>query len=932
MKLVIPRFTSLSARIPLMLIASAIVAALAVGLNSHLQATNALVRAETTMADAIARYRAGVVKRLGDSFAVDVRIMAASPAIRDAYEFIHGVYKPKDGAGAHYIQRKPAPGMTRADYLGEDDRTAYGVAHRRWHPMLQKMAQNKKLYDFFLITPDGDVIYTVEKEPDFATNLRTGPWRNTGLARAFEGALNKAQSGAPHFEDMEAYEPSNGDAAAFIAAAMLNDAGMPVGVVAVQLPDKVIADGIGGVFGEGGAAYVVGAGGRLRTAVESRGTHKLFAETPHADLIKRARTGNGVASAIGRSLDGSESYISAARAEFMGSDWYVIADLKSESINTAVQALAWKNGMIGLGIIALLSVVAMVLARGITGPMNRMRDAVAKIAAGESIDIPGVERKDELGDLARSLRAVHEAGVAAQQIKSGLDDANVNVMIANVEGRVVYANKALVAFFRAHAASFRKQFPSFSAEQILGATLDQFQQNAADRSARHARIKVDDLTIELNVNPITDGAGQPIGTITEWRNLTDDLIAIGEVTEVVDAAVRGDFSGRIREDNKSGALKDLAAGQNRINTIVESAMEEFSGTLRKVAEGDLVIRVNANHQGRFAQLGDGINDTIARLAETVGTIQRAAGDLSRAATEINVGASDLAKRTEEEAASLEETAATTEELAASVKQTADNSKVANELSDKARALASDGGTVVHQAIHAMERIEEASKKITDIISVIDDIAFQTNLLALNAAVEAARAGEAGKGFAVVASEVRTLAQRSGQAARDIKDLIVGSANQVTEGVKLVHATGDSLDKIVVASGEVAQMIGMIHSAASEQAHGIEEMSTAVARIDDMTQQNSALAEESAASAAQLIKQLERLNGLVAAFRIDASSRPQHVAAAGVEPERLRQLAADAFAQSRAPHHAAPARPTPAPAPQRLAAAGGGRGGQEWTEF
>ncbi len=477
---------------------------------------------------------------------------------------------------------------------------------------------------------------------------------------------------------------------------------------------------------------------------------------------------------------------------------------------------------------------------------------------------------------------MHAAGVAAQQLKSALDCASVNVIVADEAGKIVYCNPAMIAFFGKHAKEFRQQFPNFSGEQMVGATLSQFHRNDQwrERNVDDTRIRIGSLTIDLKVNKIHDAAGKRIGMITEWHDVSAELSAMREVTAVVEAAVRGDFSGRISEADKIGAMRDLAAGQNRINTIVEAAMEDFSRTLRQVAEGDLMARAEGDHQGRFAQLASGINDTVQRLAETVATIQRSARDLNRAAGEINAGAADLARRTEEEASSLEETAATTEELAASVKQTADSSKEANELSDKGRKLASDGGGIVREAIQAMERIEEASRKITDIIAVIDDIAFQTNLLALNAAVEAARAGEAGKGFAVVASEVRTLAQRSGQAARDIKDLITGSAGQVVEGVRLVHATGRALDSIVQASGEVAQMIGTIHSAASEQAHGIEEMSTAVARIDEMTQQNSALAEQSAASASELLRQLEQLNALVATFRIDpsqAGAAPQAIA-------------------------------------------------------
>jgi methyl-accepting chemotaxis protein len=889
------------------------------------------------MTDAVARYRAGVLSRLGESFATDVRIMADASAIREAHDFMTGVYDSRrtkdDSLHRHYVEHKPPTGKTRAEYMGENDNSAYAVGHRKWHPVLRGVSVEKQFYDLFLISPQGEVIYTVEKESDFATNLRTGPWRNTGLARAFEGALAKAQAKQPQFEDFEPYGPSNGEAAAFLAQAIFGDAGHVIGVVAIQLSDKVVANAVAAPFGADGAAYVVGEDGKLRTVVESRGRQPLLSQSTFVDALRGLKGETQATATFGKSLDGREAYLSFHALNFMGKRWFMVADTSTRAINADIQALAWYNGLIGTGVLIVMSVVAFLAARRITRPLNDMRAAVGRLAKGETCDIPGDARSDELGELARSLRQVHEAGIAAAQIRSGLDNADVNVMIANPDGKVIYANMALLAFFRTHADSFRKQFPNFSAEQILGAAQDQFHRagTGGDAESRRTRITIDSLTVELVVSPILDGKGDAIGTITEWHNLTGELVAMAEVTAVVNAAVSGDFSGRIREEDKRGALRDLAGGVNRINATVESAMESFSATLRQVAEGDLMVRAGGNHQGRFLQLASGIDETIAKLAETVATIQRSARDLNRAASEINAGATDLAKRTEEEASSLEETAATTEELAASVKQTADNSKVANDLSDKARLLASDGGTVVHQAIHAMERIEEASRKITDIISVIDDIAFQTNLLALNAAVEAARAGDAGKGFAVVASEVRTLAQRSGQAARDIKELIVGSAGQVVEGVKLVHATGHALDTIVGASSEVAQMISMIHSAASEQANGIEEMSTAVARIDEMTQQNSALAEESAASAAELMKQLERLNALVATFRIDGAMAARMDAAPigrapTTEPDRLRQLAADAFAQSRVP-----SQPADRPAPMRVAAAASGRGSQ-WTEF
>jgi len=935
----IARLNSLTVKIPLMLIASAVAAALAVGMNSHLLSSRAIVASNSEMVRNAASYRAGNLAQLGDGFKSDMRTLTETPTFREAFEFLSRNYDAQvdkaDAVHKHYTARTIAPGGSRADYDGADDKTAYASGHRRWHPILRSISRDKKYYDMFLISMTGDVFYTVEKEADFATNLRTGPWRSTGIARAFEGALAKASAGDAHFEDFEPYEPSNGDAAAFLAKAIKDDRGQVIGVVAIQIPENVVGAEMAIPFGDGGTAYIVGADGRLRMNVDARGKHRVFAQTPYTDALKSI---GGTAQPTGSfsvSLDQEPAYLSIAAASFLGKPWFVVAEMKSAAIYGDVHTLAVKNMLIGGGIIALLCVAAIFMARRITKPIDSMREAVGLLASGQRCDIPGEDRKDELGQLARSLRQVHDAGVTATRIKSALDSASVNVMVADPDGKIVYCNPAMLSFFQVNAQEFHKQFPDFSAEQMIGEAIDQFHRSGSLKkdSISNARVRIGDMTIDLKVNQIRDAAGENIGMITEWSDLTADLAAMSEVTDVVEAAIRGDFSGRIREDNKTGAMQDLAAGQNRINTIVEAAMEEFSETLRKVANGDLIARVNTDHHGRLAQLGNGINDTISRLSETVATIQRSAHDLHRAAGEINAGATDLAKRTEEEASSLEETAATTEQLAASVKRTADNAKTANELSERARLLASDGGAVVHKAIHAMERIEDASKKINDIISVIDDIAFQTNLLALNAAVEAARAGDAGKGFAVVASEVRTLAQRSGQAARDIKDLIVDSGSQVVEGVKLVNATGESLDKIVSASDEVAQMIAMIHTASSEQANGIEEMSTSVARIDEMTQQNSALAEQSAANAVELMKQLTRLNSLVETFRIDAQAAPRAapVTQPQSEPDRLRQLAAAAFAQSR-PSISPKETPSAARAPQLAAAAAGGRPASEWTEF
>ena len=380
---------------------------------------------------------------------------------------------------------------------------------------------------------------------------------------------------------------------------------------------------------------------------------------------------------------------------------------------------------------------------------------------------------------------------------------------------------------------------------------------------------------------------------------------VSEVGEVVRRAADGDFTARLQIASDDPEMGKLVSGINEINRVVDDATGELARVLGKVAQGDLTETIATTYRGRFGELKSALNETVGRLSETVATIQATARDVSTAAQEINSGANDLSNRTEQQASSLEETAATTEELAASVKASSASSRHAVSLAERATAVAAEGGDIAGRAVEAMARIETASQKISDITGVIDEIAFQTNLLALNAAVEAARAGDAGKGFAVVASEVRTLAQRSSEAAKEITALINASVAEVGQGVQLVRSAGDALHKIVEATQDVTTTVTEISTAAAEQANGIDEMSQAVAHMDEMTQQNAALAEESAASASSLTDQIGRLGDLVAAFRV-------------------RGTAPSFQAPARA---AAPAR-TPAAPPARRQAAGGSR----WEAF
>jgi methyl-accepting chemotaxis protein len=312
--------------------------------------------------------------------------------------------------------------------------------------------------------------------------------------------------------------------------------------------------------------------------------------------------------------------------------------------------------------------------------------------------------------------------------------------------------------------------------------------------------------------------------------------------------------------------------EERARTAEEQAhaFRALAAGLKQLSTGDLTVRVSDELTDEYKQIKEDFNATVAQLQETIGAIAAATREVTSASAEISTSSTDLSQRTEEQAASLEETSASMEEIAATVKKNAENAHQANESAANAREVANRGGEVVAKAVEAMGQIEGSSRKISDIIGVIDEIARQTNLLALNAAVEAARAGEAGRGFAVVASEVRNLAQRSSQAAKDIKDLITSSGGQVQNGVELVNKAGGALAEIVESINQVAGIVSDIAAASSEQATGVEEVNKALTQMDEVTQQNSALVEEATATAKTLDEQAHAMSEQVAFFRLEES--------------------------------------------------------------
>jgi methyl-accepting chemotaxis protein len=466
------------------------------------------------------------------------------------------------------------------------------------------------------------------------------------------------------------------------------------------------------------------------------------------------------------------------------------------------------------------------------------------------------------------------------RIRQALDDASTNIMIADPDRNIIFANKSVLAMLRNAESELRKVLPQFSVATIVGSNMDIFHKVPSHQAALLSRLEstftsniaVAGHYFRLTANPIKDNAGARIGSVVEWQDRTAEVHAETEIANIVEAAGRGDFSQKVSETGKVGFMVGIAKGLNQLTEVSQNALQEIAGVLQQLAAGDMRARVHSQYQGTFDILKQGCNDTAEKLSAMLLAIRDSALTINTASNEISKGNTDLSSRTEEQASSLEETASSMEELTGTVRQNADNARQANQLAARASEIAVNGGDLINQVVTTMASIHESSRKIADIISVIDGIAFQTNILALNAAVEAARAGEQGRGFAVVAGEVRTLAQRSANAAKDIKDLISDSVSKISNGNTLVGRSGDTMQEIVTAIKRVNDIMSEIAAASAEQAAGLDEVGKAITQMDEMTQQNAALVEEAAAASESLLVQSESLADAVSMFKIDDSNR------------------------------------------------------------
>ncbi|WP_156351869.1 methyl-accepting chemotaxis protein [Devosia sp. Leaf64] len=789
-------------KLPLALVGSALLVSAGVGLASYNIGLGTVREQRDQSMEAALSTAASQVSEYFSSAQVDLQLFVQrSDTVTATKNLTRALDELRMGLKERAALQLQAAYIT--DNPNQEDRAAldsangkgatYDAPHKRFHPGFRTLKVERAYSDVLLISPVGDVVYSVAKNTDFAGNVVNDPaLASSGLGQVFAAAKDLPE-GSAAFVDYTQYGPT-GTPQSFMAMPVY-EKDEATGVMVLSISPATLSARISSLSGLGqtGEVVLVGQDGLLRSESPRTNEPDVLTTTLTSDVVAGAFSG---ATGEGTSTDyrGATMVVRAAPVTVSGVTWAVTAVQPEAEAYAAVVDMRNMTLLVGGLLLAIAAVGGFFFARSISRPISRLTDTMESLAEGDlSVSVEGGKRHDEIGAMARAVEVFRQNGVRIAEMTE------------------------------AEAASI-----------IRG---------QAERA-------------------------------TMMQDLQRSFGA------VVDAAIAGDFSRRVDAEFPDEELNALARSVNGLVGTVDRGVGETGIVLSALANTDLSRRMEGDYQGAFARLKSDVNAVADRLTDVVGELRETSTTLKTATGEILSGANDLSERTTKQAATIEETSATMEQLAATVLQNAQRAQEASAVAADVTRSAEVGGQVMAEATEAMARITQSSSKISNIIGMIDDIAFQTNLLALNASVEAARAGEAGKGFAVVAVEVRRLAQSAASASADVKQLIEQSASEVKGGTRLVDDAAAKLHAMLEAARSSNTLMTGIARESREQASSIEEVNTAVRQMDEMTQHNAALVEEMNAAIEQTEAQATKLDGIVDIFNTSGgrSAAPARVEA------------------------------------------------------